>query len=125
MFEQLREWKRTAKRDTLVSWLALRDPRAPWYVKAVAAAMALYTISPIDIIPDLIPFHGLLDDVVLIPAAIALMVRLIPIPLKAELTEKAEARIAAKPPHSHIGEAIIIFCLVGITVVVVWLVWFR
>ena len=125
MFEQLREWKRTAKRDTLVSWLALRDPRAPWYVKAVAAAMALYTISPIDIIPALIPFHGLLDDVVLIPAAIALMVRLIPIPLKAELTEKAETRIAAKRPHSHIGEAIIIFCLVGITVVVVWLVWFR
>jgi uncharacterized membrane protein YkvA (DUF1232 family) len=125
VFKKLREWKRTAKRDALVSWLALRDARAPWYVKAVAAAAALYAISPIDIIPDLIPFHGLLDDVVVIPLAIAMMVRLIPIPLRDELTQKADARIAAKRPRSRVPEAIIIICVVGIAVVVAWLIWFR
>ncbi|MBN1151670.1 MAG: DUF1232 domain-containing protein [Dehalococcoidia bacterium] len=125
MLEQLTELKKTAKRDTIVSWMALRDERAPWYVKAVAAAMAIYTISPVDVVPDLIPFSGILDDALVIPAAIALMVRLIPTPLRAELTARAEERIATKRPHSHVGEAIIIFCIVGITAIIAWLVWFR
>jgi uncharacterized membrane protein YkvA (DUF1232 family) len=50
VFEKLREWKRVAKRDTVVAYRSLRDPRAPWYVKALAAAMALYAISPVDLI---------------------------------------------------------------------------
>jgi uncharacterized membrane protein YkvA (DUF1232 family) len=125
VFEQLREWRRISKRDTRVSYLALRDPRAPWYVKALAAAMAVYVLSPVDLIPDFLPLHGIIDDIIVVPVAIALMVRLIPMPLKAELQEKAEARMAEKRPHSHIGEAIIIFCLVGIAAIVVWLIWFR
>jgi len=105
--------------------MALRDPRAPWYVKALAAAAAIYAISPVDILPDFIPLHGILDDLVVIPLAIMMMVRLIPEPLKAELKQTAEARMAVKRPHSHVGEAIIIVCVLGIAAIVSWLVWFR
>ena len=125
MFEELREWKRIAKRDTSVSYLALRDPRAPLYVKALAAAMAVYALSPIDLIPDFLPFHGIVADILVVPLVIALMVRLIPMPLKAELQEEVETRMAEKRPHSHVAEAIIIFCVVGIAGVVSWLIWFR
>jgi uncharacterized membrane protein YkvA (DUF1232 family) len=124
VFEQLREWKRTAKRDIRVAYMALRDPRAPWYVKALAAGAAIYAVSPFDLLPDFIPFHGAVDDVIVIPLAVALMVHLIPLPLKAELREKAEARMAEKRSHSHVGEAIAIVCVVGIAVIVVWLIWF-
>ena len=125
MFEQLSEWKRVAKRDTVVAYRALRDPRAPWYVKALAAAMALYAISPVDVVPDFIPLHGQLDDLVVIPLAIALMVRLIPVPVRTELRAETEARMAVKRPHSHVGEVIILVCVVGIAAIVAWLVWFR
>jgi len=125
VFEKLREWKRVAKRDTVVAYRSLRDPRAPWYVKALAAAMALYAISPVDLIPDVIPLHGQLDDLVVIPLAIAAMVRLIPVPVREELRAEAEARMAEKRPHSHVGEVIIIVCVAGIAAIVAWLVWFR
>ena len=125
MFEQLREWRRIVKRDAKVSYLALRDPRAPWYVKALAGAAAVYALSPIDLIPDFLPFHGLLDDIVVIPILIALMVHLIPLPLKTELQAEADARIAAKPPRSRAKVAAISLLVVGLIVLVVWLVWFR
>lgn len=123
--EQLQEWKHAARRDTRVSFMALRDPRAPWYVKALAAAAAIYAISPFDILPDFIPLHGVVDDLVVIPLAIMMMARLIPEPLKTELQEQAEARMAVKRPHSRAGEVIIIVCVLGIAGIVSWLVWFR
>jgi uncharacterized membrane protein YkvA (DUF1232 family) len=64
--EQVRQWARTLKRDVLALYLAARDPRVPWYAKAVAACMAAYALSPIDLIPDVIPILGYLDDLVLV-----------------------------------------------------------
>ena len=125
MFEQLKEWKRIAKRDTQVSYLALRDPRAPWYIKALAAAMAAYALSPIDIIPDFIPFAGVIDDIIVIPLAIVLMVRLIPTPLKTELQDAVELRMASKRPRSRVKVAIVTLLVVGLVVLAVWLMWFR
>ncbi len=125
MFEQLRTWKRAARRDTRVSYLALRDSRTPWYVKALAAVAALYALTPFDVLPDFIPFHGLVDDIVVIPLAIAAMVRLIPMPLRAEFEAEAEARMAAKRPHSRVAELIIVVCILGIAGVVAWLLWFS
>ncbi len=105
--------------------MALRDPRAPWCVKALAVVAVLYVVSPFDLLPDFIPFHGALDDIVVIPLAVAMMVHLIPLPLKAELQEKAEARMAERGPRNRLGEAIILFCLVGIAAVIAWLIWGR
>ncbi|MFW6056776.1 MAG: YkvA family protein [Chloroflexota bacterium] len=125
MFRRLKEWKETAKRNTTVSYLAVRDPRTPWRIKAIAAAMALYVISPIDAIPDFIPFHGVVDDLLVIPLAIAMMVHLIPTQLRDELEERAEIRMATKSLGRRIAEVVIIVCLVGIAAVIAWLIWFR
>jgi len=69
--------------------------------------------------------QGLLDDLVVIPLAVMMIVRLIPEPLKEELQATAEARMAMKRPHSHVAEGIIIVCLLGIVGIVSWLIWFR
>lgn len=97
MRKRLKTWVQTAKRDTLALYLAARDPRTPWYAKAMALATAAYAFSPIDLIPDFIPVLGYLDDVILVPLAIALTVRLIPATLLAELRTEASRRLTPEP----------------------------
>ena len=81
--QRAKQWARTIKRDVIALWIASRDPRTPWYAKAVAAAIAAYALSPIDLIPDFIPLLGYLDDVVIVPVGIVAAVALIPTHLMA------------------------------------------
>lgn len=92
IFDRLRHWARTIKRDVVALYLAARDPRVPWYAKAVAACVAAYALSPIDLIPDFIPVLGYLDDVIIVPLGILLTVRLVPAHVMAELRGEAETR---------------------------------
>lgn len=64
----------------------MRDKRTPWYAKAIVVLTLAYIISPIDIIPDFIPVIGLLDEVILIPIAYKIVMRLIPEEVKTEAT---------------------------------------
>lgn len=63
MFARAKQWARVVKRDVHALYLAGRDPRVPWYAKALALFVAGYALSPIDLIPDFIPGLGYLDDV--------------------------------------------------------------
>ena len=92
----LREWARSNKRDIIAIYLAARDPRVPWYAKALALAVAAYALSPIDLIPDFIPIIGYLDDLIIVPAGIALVRRLIPATLMTEHRHAADA-ISQRP----------------------------
>jgi uncharacterized membrane protein YkvA (DUF1232 family) len=77
-------WKRLTmvwalvRSDARLLWLALRHPQAPLWLKLGTAGVALYLISPIDLIPDFIPFFGVLDDVVLVPLAIRFLLKRLP-----------------------------------------------
>lgn len=93
-----RAWARELKRDVMALWLAARDPRVPWLAKSVAAVVAAYALSPIDLIPDFVPVLGYLDDLLIVPGGIWLAVRLIPAPLIAELRRRAEGRDRASSP---------------------------
>lgn len=84
-------------RDARVLWIAARDPRTPVRAKAVAAAVAAYALSPIDIIPDFIPLIGWLDDFIIVPLGVRYAMRLIPPDLLAEFQEKAESSDASIP----------------------------
>jgi uncharacterized membrane protein YkvA (DUF1232 family) len=87
----------------------------PWYTKIVAACVAAYALSPIDLIPDFIPVLGYLDDVILVPLGIALAIRLIPPAIFQEHREIASARFANRPT-SRIGAAIIIIIWITLAV---------
>jgi uncharacterized membrane protein YkvA (DUF1232 family) len=71
-------------------YLACLDPRVPWFTRAIAACVVAYALSPIDLIPDPIPVLGYLDDLILVPAGIALVIRMIPAPVLAEARERAK-----------------------------------
>ena len=83
MWRRIKDWARAVRRDVHALWLAGRDPRVPWYAKAFALAIAAYALSPIDLIPDFVPILGYLDEVILLPPAILLAVRLVPQELNA------------------------------------------
>ena len=55
--------------------LAIRDPRVPWHARALGALIVAYALSPIDLIPDFVPVTGYLDDLVLVPLGLILMLR--------------------------------------------------
>ena len=111
MIERLRARAREVKRDIYALYLALRDPRTPWYAKALGGAVIAYAISPLDLIPDFIPVIGYLDDLLLVPLGIVVVRRMIP----PDVLEQARAQAAARPerPRSLAG---------AIVVVAVWLV---
>ena len=101
----LRAWAFALKRDALAVWLAGRDPRTPWYARAVALAVAAYAFSPIDLIPDFVPVLGLLDDLLIVPAGLWLALRLIPAGVLAE--HRAAAAALASKPVSKAAAAVI------------------
>lgn len=76
--ERWREQARNLKQEVYALYFAVRDPRVPWYAKALAACVVAYACSPIDLIPDPIPILGYLDDLVLIPLGVLAVRALIP-----------------------------------------------
>ena len=97
---------RHVKIDLIALSLAARDSRTPWYAKLIVAGCVAYALSPIDLIPDFIPVIGLVDDLILIPIALALAVRFIPKPVLADCRSRAD-EIAARQPSWTAGAVVI------------------
>ncbi len=95
----LGKWAKSLKQQTLVVYFAARDPRTPWFVRVIALLVAAYALSPIDLIPDFIPVLGYLDDLILIPLGLALVVRLTP--AEVMLSAQQKAQVASDRPVSH------------------------
>lgn len=105
MIARLKRWARAIKRDLHAVYLAAGDPEVPWYAKAVALLVAGYALSPIDLIPDFIPVLGYLDDLILLPLGILLVVNLIPPEIMAR--HRAAADIAQRLPVSVTAAVVI------------------
>ena len=89
MLSRLKVRARELKREVYAIYIAARDPRTPWYAKALIFFVVAHTFSPIDLIPDFIPILGYVDDLIITPGGLWLAVRLIPPEVM------ADARIAA------------------------------
>lgn len=93
-FRSIRDWAARLKTEWDTLREALRDPAMPRLPKIVAGAALAYALSPIDLIPDFIPVLGQLDDLIIVPALIALAIRLIP----RELMERARMKVDGREP---------------------------
>ena len=112
MLPRIKAWAHNLKRDSHAVYLASRDPRVPWYAKALAVAVAAYALSPIDLIPDFIPVIGYLDDLIIVPLGIWLVVRLIPDEVMVEC--RATTDEAGQRPTSRAGMvAIVLMWIAG------------
>lgn len=84
------------RKQTLTVYFTARDPRTPFWLRAIAVLVAAYALSPIDLIPDFIPVIGYLDDLLLVPLGLALVVRLAP-PIVLESARLQAANATNKP----------------------------
>lgn len=116
---KLKEWARAIKRDVHAIYLAARDPRVPWYAKALAMFVAAYALSPIDLIPDFIPVVGYLDDMIIVPLGILAVVQLIPPEIMEE--HRATAAIVSERPVSRTGAVIIVLIWIASIAIAAWL----
>lgn len=94
------------KQFTLVAYFAARDPLTPVHVRVLAFLVAAYALSPIDLIPDFIPVLGYLDDLVLVPLGLALVVRLLPPAALASACEQAR-RVSEQPTGKLVAGVIV------------------
>ena len=116
MLASLKAQAKQLKQHTLTVYFAARDPRTPILVRALAVFVAAYALSPIDLIPDFIPVIGYLDDLLLVPLGLALVVRLTP----PEVLEsaRAQAQQTVSKPISYTAAAF----FVALWLVVAWVV---
>ena len=111
---RLAQWAHSLKRESLALYYAARDARTPWYAKLLAGAIVAYALSPIDLIPDFIPVLGLLDELLLLPAAIWLALRLVPAPVLEDSRRRAEA--ALERPTSRSAAIVIVLVWIACAV---------
>ena len=123
IIDQLQQRARQLKHETYALLLAYRHPQTPWYAKVVAGLVLLYAFSPIDIIPDFIPVLGYLDDVILVPAGIAISLTLIPPEVMAECRAQAAEQTNAEKPTNWLAGILII--ALWITLALVGIRWLR
>ena len=112
-------WKQTAKnlkKELFALYLAYKDPRLPWYARVIAIIIVGYAFSPIDLIPDPIPVLGYLDDLILIPLGIALLIKLVPTDILNECREKARNRLNESIPRNWFAAGII---------TLIWIIFFS
>ncbi len=118
-------WKervKALKKETFTLYLACRHPGVPWYAKAIALLVVGYALSPIDLIPDFIPVLGYLDDAILIPLGIMLVIRMIPAEILAECRQKSETIVGRATRAGKIAAAVIVLIWILAAALTVWLI---
>ena len=98
--------------EMVALYLASKHPRTPWYAKVLAVLIIGYVLSPIDLIPDFIPVLGYLDDLIIVPAGIALLIKIIPADVLEECRSKAQSDLSDGKPRNWIA---------AIFIVLIWL----
>jgi uncharacterized membrane protein YkvA (DUF1232 family) len=118
-------WKervQALKKETFTLYFACRHPAVPWYAKASALIVVGYALSPIDLIPDFIPVLGYLDDLVLVPLGIMLVIRMIPADALAECRRQSEEMVGRVTRAGRIAAAVIVAIWIMTAAFLIWLV---
>jgi uncharacterized membrane protein YkvA (DUF1232 family) len=121
MGESWSQRARLLKVEVYALYLACRDPRVPWFAKALAGCIVAYAFSPIDLIPDPIPVIGHLDDLVLIPLGVLAVRRMIPALVMIECRERAHVVMQQGKPVSRTAAVVIATLWLLAAAAVFWL----
>ena len=123
MLGKLKSRARALKNEVFAVYLAAKDPRTPWYARALIFFVVAHTFSPIDLIPDFIPVLGYLDDLIITPGGLWLAVRMIP----PEVLEEARKTVATEGVGrsvGYVGAVIIVLMWIVILIGAIYLIKF-
>ncbi|MCY8939582.1 YkvA family protein [Peribacillus frigoritolerans] len=116
MFDKIKIWARSLKRQIFILYFACKDERVPWHAKVFTACVVAYAFSPIDLIPDFIPILGYLDDVILVPIGIMIALKMIPKSVLTDCEVKAEEMMKKGKPKNWIVGSLIVMIWVFIII---------
>jgi uncharacterized membrane protein YkvA (DUF1232 family) len=118
---RLRDWAQRLKAELVTLWFCTRHPRTPFLAKILAAGVAAYAFSPIDLIPDFIPVVGYLDELILLPAGVWLVLQLVPEEVLTECRGQATRWLEERrsKPRSYLGAMLVIVLWLA----ALWLAW--
>lgn len=122
----IKSWKTKStqlKSEIYALYLAYKHPRTPWYAKVLAALILGYVLSPIDLIPDFIPVIGYLDDLIIVPAGITLLIKMIPRDILEECRAKARSDLSDRRPKGWIAAIIVVLIWLLAIYLVLSLIW--
>lgn len=126
MIKKLRQWGRRLRREVTALYFASHDPRTPWLAKVLIVCVIAYALSPLDLIPDFIPVLGQLDDLILLPIGIMLVIRLIPSVVWMECREQATLSQLHNMPLMPIAGVVIVGIWIFSAILLIgWLVSIR
>lgn len=117
MWQRIKSWARTLKSDGMTLWFCCRHPQMPWLPKIFALLVVGYFLSPIDLIPDFIPVLGYLDELILLPGCIYLILRMAPPAVLTEARAQATQWIATHQPRPR-------SIVAAIVIMLLWLIFF-
>lgn len=112
IIQKWKNWARTIQCEIFTLYLAYQDARVPWYAKVFAGCIVAYAFSPIDLIPDVIPILGYLDDLILLPLGIKLAIKMIPEEVLEDCRQKATVIQQEKPTNWRAAFIIVLIWLV-------------
>jgi len=124
MLEKLKHRAHTLKNEVLAVYIAAKDPRTPWYAKALIFFVVAHTFSPIDLIPDFIPILGYLDDLIITPLGLALAIRLIPVDALEEARGKVKQVQGPERSVKVVGVVVIVLVWIVILIFIIRLIQF-
>jgi uncharacterized membrane protein YkvA (DUF1232 family) len=122
----IESWKIKSKKlksEIYALYLASKHSRTPWHAKVLAVLIIGYALSPIDLIPDFIPVVGYLDDLILVPLGIALLIKIIPRDILEECKAKAEADLSKRKPKNRVAAIIIVLIWLMAIYLILALIW--
>jgi uncharacterized membrane protein YkvA (DUF1232 family) len=121
MLNRLRRWARMLKGDILTLWFCCRHPGMPRGAKLLAILLVAYAFSPIDLIPDFIPVLGYLDDVIILPIGIWLVLKMVPKPVIDDCRAQAAAKLDDKTPKPR--NYLMMVAIIVLWGLLLWLAW--
>jgi uncharacterized membrane protein YkvA (DUF1232 family) len=122
----IKSWETKAKQlrvEIVALYLASKHPGTPWYANVLAALIIGYALSPIDLIPDFIPVVGYLDDFIIIPAGIVLLIKIIPRDVLEECRAKAQSDLLNGRSKNWVAGAVIVLIWLLAMFLVLSLIW--
>jgi len=123
--QRLKIWAAALIREVMTLWFACRDPRTPWYARVLAMLIVAYALSPIDLIPDFIPVLGYLDELILLPVGIYLVLKLVPAEALADARARTQSWVESRKPkpRNWIAAAVIVLVWVAVLWAAFLLIW--